>query len=408
MRIYAFQGIRYSDGHQAGSLAGPPYDQIDEELQHLLHQEPRHFAHLIRPSGTTGEAHRAAAELHRQWLETQVLSQERGPALYPYEIHLIDGKRRLGICALVGIEDAHSGVIRSHEATMAKTVDERLSLLRQTKIDLEPILMLADDEGDLNELLEDDLRDSQPLVRHEDASGNRHHLHRIANADRIAIYRQALSPTIGLIADGHHRYTVAARYAEEVPAKPGTAAAAKLAVITSLSSPGLQIDPIHRQIAEPLDLESVSYLASSYHPVLDASGVEIAASVAAAPQPSIGVGFGGRTEIWSFDASMSPATLPEHLRHLAVGWLHDVLLPELGLAPGAATDGTIVYRSDPDRLQREGSAGNAGVGFWLPPMSGESFARAMEGGKLLPPKSTRFLPKVASGLVWARHDSVVA
>jgi uncharacterized protein (DUF1015 family) len=41
-------------------------------------------------------------------------------------------------------------------------------------------------------------------------------------------------------------------------------------------------------------------------------------------------------------------------------------------------------------------------------MSGESFARAMQGGSLLPPKSTRFLPKVASGLVWVGHDTPVA
>ena len=99
MRIYAFRGIRYSTSHQAGPLAGPPYDQIDEELQSLLHQEPRHFAHLIRPSSATGNAHQAAAELHRQWLENQVLTRERAPALYPYEIHLSEGSRRSGMTA---------------------------------------------------------------------------------------------------------------------------------------------------------------------------------------------------------------------------------------------------------------------------------------------------------------------
>lgn len=408
MRIYAFQGIRYSDSHHAGSLAGPPYDQIDRELQHRLHQDPRHFAHLIRPSGTAGEAHRAAARLHRRWLETQVLSEEQGPALYPYEIRLSEGKRRLGICALVGIEDPGSDVIRPHEATMAKTVDERLSLLRQTQIDLEPILMLAEDRGALNDLLEEDLRGAQPLVQHDDAGGDSHCLYRIDDAERIAAYRRALSPSVGLIADGHHRYTVASRYADETRPEPGTAAAAKLAVITSLDSPGLQIDPIHRLLATPLDLESAAHLASNRRPIAAATGAEIAAIVAAAPQPSIGVSFDGRSEIWSFDEAGSPASLAAHLRHLSVGWLHDVLLPELGLESNAATDGTVGYRSDPDRLHGEWLEGSAAVAFWLPPMSGEDFARAMEGGSLLPPKSTRFLPKIASGLVWSSHHGTVA
>jgi uncharacterized protein (DUF1015 family) len=41
-------------------------------------------------------------------------------------------------------------------------------------------------------------------------------------------------------------------------------------------------------------------------------------------------------------------------------------------------------------------------------MSPAQFAAAISHGDLLPPKSTRFLPKVFSGLVWAAHDSGLA
>ena len=408
MRISPFRGIRYSAQQQAGPLAGPPYDQIDIDLQRQLHRESQHFAHLIRPAESLGGAHRAAAALHQQWLDSHVLTIDATPTLYPYEIQLAAGGRRLGLCALVGLEDAESGVIRPHEATVAKTVDERLSLLRQTQIDLEPILMLADDKGGLNRLLEEDLLSSTPLVQHEDDTGSRHHLYQIADPQRLADYREALSSSVGLIADGHHRYTVASRYAQEIHAAPGTAAASKLTVITSLASPGLQIDPIHRRLEQSVDVESVAALATSHHSLTSGSGVEIAAAVAATPQPAIGVTVGSRTEVWRFDGASPSTPLPEHLRHLSVGWLHDVLLPGLGLPSGAATDGTLTYRSDPHRLLAELLEGSAAVGFWLPPMSGEDFARAMEGGSLLPPKSTRFLPKVASGMVWASHDTALS
>ena len=291
---------------------------------------------------------------------------------------------------------------------MAKTVDERLSLLREIRVDLEPILMLAEDQGSLDRLLEEDLRDTQPLVRYQDAAGNLHRLYRIEDATRIAVYQQTLAHSVGLIADGHHRYTVASRYAAESQAEKGSAAAAKLAVITGLAAPGLQIDPIHRLLGNPVDLESVAHRASSCHSMGGVSGTEIAAIVATAEQPSIGVSYGGRTELWRFDSERSPDSLADHLRHLSVGWLHDVLLPELGLDSAAATDGTVSYRSDPNRLHRELLEGSGAVGFWLPPMSGESFAQAMQGGALLPPKSTRFLPKVASGLVWVGHDTTLA
>jgi uncharacterized protein (DUF1015 family) len=38
-------------------------------------------------------------------------------------------------------------------------------------------------------------------------------------------------------------------------------------------------------------------------------------------------------------------------------------------------------------------------------MAAADFADAVSQGDLLPPKSTRFLPKLISGLVWVGHDA---
>lgn len=404
MRIHAFTGTRFSQAGGAGELAGPPYDQIDENLRCQLQQNPHHFAHLIRPVGGNNP-HREAAELHATWLATGVIAIESDPALYPYEILLPNDRRRLGITALVGLEPESSPIIRPHEATVARTVDERLSLLRETRIDLEPILVLADDAGQLNQMLEKDLGKTPFLVQHEDSEGRMHRLYRIDDRQRIAEYQARLEPCVGLIADGHHRYTVAQRFVAEQESPVVDAAGAKLAVLTSLESPGLQIDPIHRQLSQPVNFETAAHLASSRRSLSTDSARAIAEAVASSPQPTLGITTDGRTELWGFDAGRAPDSLPGHLHHLTVGWLHDALLPALGLDSQAATDGTIGYRSQPERLLTELRTGSATVGFWLPPMSGQDFARAMAGGELLPPKSTRFLPKVASGLVWSGHDS---
>ena len=85
----------------------------------------------------------------------------------------------------------------------------------------------------------------------------------------------------------------------------------------------------------------------------------------------------------------------------------DALLPALGLGAEAATDGTIVYRANPDELYSQIASGELGTGFWLPPMLPAEFAAAIAGGAMLPPKSTRFLPKAMSGLVWSDHESKV-
>jgi hypothetical protein len=85
-----------------------------------------------------------------------------------------------------------------------------------------------------------------------------------------------------------------------------------------------------------------------------------------------------------------------------------LVVPALGLPPEAALDGTVVYRDDPEALAHELAAGQLGTGFFLPPMPPAEFAAAIAQGELLPPKSTRFLPKVMAGLVWTDHSSALA
>jgi uncharacterized protein (DUF1015 family) len=415
MRIHAFRGVHYPDPEAADRLVAPPYDQIDDALRDRLHAaSPRHFAHLLRPvAGAGGDPYGEADRLHRDWLAGGVVAEDPEPALYPYAIELGGGGRRLGLTALVGLEEPGSGRILPHEQTLEKPLADRLRLLRATRADLEPVLLLSEDGGRLDVLLESDLARLRPIAAHRDGDGNRHLLYRLAAAERIAAYRELLAASPAAIADGHHRYKVALLYAGETGALAAprpTAAATKLAVVTSLAAPNLTIDPIHRALRQPADLERLARhgAAARERPGRGAppSGRALAAAVAAAPQPAVGLWpAGGEAEIWRLDPACAPSGIPPAAAELTVVLLQECLLPALGLSPAAATDGTVLYRSDPDELERMLVAGEAGLGFFLPPMSPAAFAAAIAAGNLLPPKSTRFLPKVYSGLVWSRHDS---
>jgi len=409
MDIFAFQGLRYrSDPILAGRRGGPPYDQIDEASRDRLHAEEFHFARLIRPvAGGEDDPHREAARLHAEWQTKGILSLDSRPSLYPCEIRFAPGgARRLGLGTLIALEAPSTGVIRPHEQTVAKTVDERLGLLHSTRVDLEPILVLSNDGGELDKLLSEDLERLSLLVDHRDEAGHRHLLYRLTEPDRIARYRDLLEPSTAVIADGHHRWEVARRFAEQTSPEPGTAAAAKLSVVTSLSSPGLTIDPVHRALPDVPPIGEADGLVLTRRAWTGDSGRELAAAVAESRQPALGVWERGRAaEIWTLDPGAAPADLPTGARELTVTLLHGAMLPALGLPASAATDSTVVYRSDPEQLFAELQSGGFAVGLWLPPMSARGFARAVAEGDLMPPKSTRFLPKLASGLVWAAHDS---
>ncbi|HXO27268.1 MAG TPA: DUF1015 family protein, partial [Thermoanaerobaculia bacterium] len=210
------------------------------------------------------------------------------------------------------------------------------------------------------------------------------------------------------IADGHHRYKVGQRFAAEHPGSASTAAGAKLAVVTSMSSRALTIDPIHRALRQPIDPALFADLKAAAVPFRGGSGAELARAVAAAPQPALGVWVAGRPpEIWRLLPAGTPRAAAGKAPPLVVKIFQDAVLPALGLAPEAATDGTLVYRSDADTLYAQLERGELGTGFWLPPMRPADFAAAIAQGELLPPKSTRFLPKAMSGLVWSDHQSQV-
>jgi uncharacterized protein (DUF1015 family) len=411
MRLYAFEGLRY--GRPAAAidpLVAPPYDQIDDRLRDQLHaRSPHQFSRLTRPvAGAGGNPYRESARLHREWLGGGVVGRDREPALYPYSIELAGGGRRLGIAGLVGVEDPASGIVRAHEETLDKPLADRVALLRENRVDLEPVLLLADDGGELDRLLAADVA-GEPVALHADPDGHRHLLYRVADPDRVRRYQELLAPLPAAIADGHHRYKTARLFAAESGAREGTAAAAKLAVVTSLVSPGLAIDPIHRALERPVELAPAAGLVVGRRALDAADGPALAAAVAAAAQPALGVWVAGeRPEIWPLDPGAAPAAVPPGARNLTVALLHGMLLPALGLSPQAATDGTVVYRSDAGRLGAELAAGELPLGFFLPPMAPADFAAAIAHGDLLPPKSTRFLPKVYSGLVWADHDSKLA
>jgi uncharacterized protein (DUF1015 family) len=407
MRLYAFEGIHYTlqagDANDAGTLAAPPYDQINDALRDRFHaQSPHHFAHISRPVAPEGgDPYPFAAALHHKWLREGIIVRDPRPAIYPYVIELAGGGdhggERLGVLGLVRYEDP--AVIRPHEQTLDKPLADRTALLEAMRVDLEPVLLLSEDHGRLDALLREDLRDRQPLVRHQDADGHYHTLYRIDDPGRLGRYREVLDVP-SAIADGHHRYKVGQRFATAHHAAPGSAAAAKLAVVTSLDSPRLTIDPIHRAFKKPIDPAKLAGLAASVEPFSGKSGHAFAAAVAAAAQPALGLWVLGREpEVWHF---ASP--------RLAVEIFQDTILPALGLRPEAAGDGTVVYRSDAGELWSQVAAGDLGTGIWLPPMQPAAFAAAIAdgaGGKMLPAKSTRFLPKVMSGLVWADHESKV-
>jgi uncharacterized protein (DUF1015 family) len=185
--------------------------------------------HLTLPDSEA----QAASDL-RSWTEAGVLARDGRPTFWLLSQTYVgpDGveRTRNGFVAALRLEPYDRGFVLPHERTHAGPKEGRLRLLRATRTQLEPILLLHDGAR------------VQPPTGAPDVEVGGDRLWRIDSVPDIA-GRQLL------IADGHHRYETALAF----QAEEGTEASAwMMVVLVSTAEGGLTIFPTHR-LAQHVD-----------------------------------------------------------------------------------------------------------------------------------------------------------
>ncbi|HET9498404.1 MAG TPA: DUF1015 domain-containing protein, partial [Candidatus Limnocylindria bacterium] len=258
-------------------LASPPYDVIsDSQRTSLLARHPRNAVRL--ELSAEAAPHRAAAEALAAWRDDGTLALRSKASFYAYRYAPADspagaqdnGEVR-GILALVRLEPWGPS-IRPHEHTMPGPKADRLGLLRATRTQLSPILILYSDASNRYDgLIERPVYDEW---RARDADGLLHRAGVIAEDDGLAAY---LSRRRLVIADGHHRYETALAYQAEVRSKPIPAAADPgalaadwvMAVLVNAAREAMEIRPTHR-LLRSVDVERLRAVLRGPDPLFQA------------------------------------------------------------------------------------------------------------------------------------------
>ena len=218
--------------------------------------------------------------------------------------------------------------------------------------------------------------------------------------------RQALMASARvIIADGHHRYETAVEYARRHPA-----AGDKLMAFFPLDAPGLTILPNHRLVHGLVDF-SLDRLLDRARPWFDAA--PLSEPIAFEPAPTrIGVVVGADAATLTLrpDAAARIAWPPgtsAAWRGLAVSILHEgVLRPLLGIDDATLDAKTNVeYTADQEEAVRGAREGGCQAAFLIAPTTPEELQAVVQGGEVLPQKSTHFYPKLLDGLVFHRLEA---
>jgi uncharacterized protein (DUF1015 family) len=414
--------------HGLASVVAPPYDVISpEQRAELAARDPHNVVRLILPEGEGDAKYAHAAELLAAWQKAGILVRDRDPGFFRYDQSFLPpggGKAitRRGFLALVRLVPLSAGIVLPHERTLTGPKEDRLKLFRATRTNLSPGFMLYRDP---RRSLEGPLSSAIPIAEFSTPDGVHHALAKVKAKDAIVAMVQGVAQSTLLIADGHHRYETALRYADEVSqgGDPKAMASASergahryfMTFLVSGDDPNLVVFPTHRLVHS---LPSFSYDAmldgarawftlhsvgsgASASLVLDAlrEAGKVAPSLAAASSDGRVFVFSLRSDV---DVAAHPTLgkRPEVLRKTDVAILHSAVLEELlGITPEAqAAKTNLQYPQDAAAALADVRGGKGQALFLMNATPVGDVRRVAEAGEVMPQKSTFFYPKVLTGL----------
>jgi uncharacterized protein (DUF1015 family) len=406
--IQPFKGVLYDvPQDELAKVIAPPYDVITPAYQDELYaRDPRNIVR-VELNRTPGDAaYEEAGRTYRQWREEGLLADDPEPALYVLEQSFpMDGRtlRRFGVLARFRAEDPEKKVILPHEQTRAAAREDRFRLLRATRVNPSPLLLMFPDPGGHFTLDMAHAMAAPAALAVVDDAGIGHRVWRVRDAAVIGAFQKQLAGVPVYIADGHHRHATALRYRDET----GPDGAWTFGYFTPIGVPGLVVLPYHRILSEGPSLEAARQALRPHFCLTPADSVASAARAVAASAAAhvfaLADPAGGVTVAETVGEGQPPlpaATSPS-LRALDTFFLHQAVLgPILGV-PDAAV-------SYVHSLSEAEEAVARGRGRLVVLMRGTPVRQIMdvaEAGESMPAKSTFFHPKLPSGLVM--HPLVV-
>ncbi len=437
--IHPFRALRFAPEQVSdlSAVVAPPYDVISAERhRELLARDPRNVVRLDLPEDAAGdppdERYRRAARTLSGWRTDGTLHRDPRPALYPYEqtYRIPNTDRtatRRGAFARVVLEPfgATSG-IRAHERTLAEPREDRYRLLRATGVNTSPVVGIGDDPtGRVASWLRE-ASATKPVAQLVDDDGVEHRLWIAPAGDDesgnspIQGICDALAAHPITLADGHHRYETALRYAEErrtgaVPEELPAWAEILMLILEPIEG-ALTVLPTHRVLLGIGDA-AVTSLVARLPELFEVEAAGREAILAMFGGNAEAAGGEGRFGVWTraggaIVRARRGAFAPflpaggAAVRRLDVT-LASVAIERLaGIDPAAVAEGRIAFTMSAaeaidwiDRGAAPTGTGPASAALLLDPTPAAEIVAVAADGDVMPQKSTYIYPKALTGLV---------
>lgn len=402
--IKAFECIR-PDEKVADRVAALPYDVYNrEEALKEVEREPLSFLAIDRAETQFDSSVDTYADCvydkARELLDSRIADgtfiTDTDKAYYVYELTM-NGRTQTGIAACASIDDYNNNIIKKHENTRADKEQDRINHVDRCSAQTGPIfLAYRADEVIRNEVAK--AKETKSLYSFTSPDGIRHQVYKISNAQSVENIEKAFAGIDDIyIADGHHRAASAVKVGlkrrEEHPDYTGEE---KFNYFLSVLFPDeeLMIMPYNRVVKDLNGYSKEEFIKKIEEKF------EIEES-AAAVEPAYKAEFGMYLdEKWYKLKAKKDILSDDPVDGLDVAILQNNLLePVLGIHD-PKTDKRIDFVGGiRGLLELEKSCHTDCVlAFSMYPTSIAELFAVADAGRLMPPKSTWFEPKLRSGL----------
>lgn len=426
-----FAAVRYSRsrGFDLSNLIAPPYDVIAGQTKAELLKKDEHnvveidLPHLPAKSVGPDEAYQRSADTLSFWLETGVLERDRRPAIYPYtQTYAFNGKtyHRRGLIALVRLSPFGQGQVVPHEQTYPDAIADRLKLTQATGMQLSPIFgLFSDPRHEVTRALYENLGRPETSAT---LGGVKNDVWSVIDSDTENKVIAALGHKPIYIADGHHRYTMALEYRRQAAAgqpggvlPPAHPANFCMFVLVGMQDDGLIVLPTHRLVGNVPAFDVGAFrkeVAGTFDvvetPLRPDHIDEFCNNVlATAPAHTMGLYDGRARKLYQLNClnqDVLKPLEPDHSdawRRLDVAILQRYLLDEV-IGPtfaGGKDKLTKGYTADPFEVAPRTDGAKYQLALLLKSTPLGALEQLGRHNEVMPPKSTYFYPKLATGLV---------
>ncbi len=424
MEIRGFRGWHYAapPGGDVGRVLAPPYDILSaDQKAGLLARSERNIVAVDLPHVPPHEAgpeaeYAQAARLLAEWQSSGVLVRDERPSVYVHEqTYQWAGRTYTRRAVVCGVRASRLGAdVKPHERTHEGPIADRLMLTRHTRTQLSPIFGFhRDASGEVSGLL------AQAARGRADLEGKLNNVEErlwiVSDEALIGELALVLRNEPVFIADGHHRYTTALAYRDELAAAGGIDASHEanfvMYALVAAEDPGLLVLPTHRIVRglrRGFTVERLAAAAPQFTwqrcSVEDADLADTEAFLRRYGPGAMALMDTNPAEIWiarlTDPAAMAAAAPeePEAWRRLDVAVLHKLII-DSALAPWRTDALFIEYTPEAASVLAACNSGRGQLGVCLRGTPLSAVEEVALAGASMPHKSTYFYPKISTGMV---------